>query len=53
MLSKRLRCAAHVALMRHKRKVVRILVSFPDGRTPLWRPKGILGDNIKKKSREA
>jgi hypothetical protein len=53
MLSKRLRCAAHVVLMRHESNVVLILVNFPDRRTPLWRPKGILGDNIKRKPREA
>jgi hypothetical protein len=38
--------------MRHERNVP-ILVHFPDGRTPLWRAKVILVENIRRKPREA
>jgi hypothetical protein len=45
--SPRLKWAGHVARMRKKRNVYRLLVGKPEGKRPLGRPKRRLVDNIK------
>jgi hypothetical protein len=45
--SRRMRWAGHVARMREKRNVYRILVGKPDGRKPLGRRRRRWVDNIK------
>jgi len=45
--SRRMRRAGHVACMRDRRGVYRILVRRPEGRRPLGRPRRRWEDNIK------
>jgi hypothetical protein len=45
--SRRMRWAGHVAQMREKRNVYRLLVGKPEGKRPLERPKCRWIDNIK------
>jgi hypothetical protein len=45
--SGRIRWARHVARMRERSGVYRVLVGKPDGKRPLERPRHRLGDNIK------
>jgi len=45
--SRRMRWAGHVARMRERRVVHRILVGKPEGKRPLWRPRRRWDDNIK------
>ena len=42
-----MRWAGHVARMRERRVVHRILVGKPEGKRPLWRPRRRWDDNIK------
>jgi len=45
--SRRMRWARHVALMRERRGVYRVLVGEPEGKRPLGRPRPRWEDNIK------
>ena len=45
--SRRMRCAGHVARMRERRGVYKILVGKPEGKRPLGRPRRRWEDNIK------
>jgi hydroxyacyl-ACP dehydratase HTD2-like protein with hotdog domain len=45
--SRRMRKAGHVALMRERRELYRVLVGKPKGKRPLGRPKHRWEDNIK------
>ena len=45
--SRRMRCAGHVAHMRDRRGVYRVLVGKPEGKRPLGRPSRRWHDNIK------
>jgi hypothetical protein len=45
--SSRMRWAGHVALMRKRRGVYRVLVGKPEGKRPLGRPRPRWEDNIK------
>jgi len=45
--SKRLRWTGHVARMRERRSVYRVLIWKPEGKRPLGRPSFRLEDNIK------
>jgi hypothetical protein len=45
--SRRMRWAGHVARMREKRGVHRVLVGKPEGKTPFVRPRRRWEDNIK------
>jgi hypothetical protein len=45
--SRRMRCAGHVAQMREKRNVYRLLMGKPEGKRPLGRPRCRWIDNIK------
>ena len=45
--SRRMRWAGHVARMGKERRVHRVLVGKPEGKTPLGRPRRKWGDNIK------
>ena len=45
--SRRMRWAGHVARMREKRDVYRVLVGKPRGKRPLGRPRRRWEDNIK------
>jgi hypothetical protein len=47
MKSRRMRWAEHIARMEEKRNVYRLLVSKPERRRPLGRPRRRLLDNIK------
>ena len=42
-----MRWAGHVARMRERRGVYRVLVGEPEGKRPLWRPRRRWEDNIK------
>jgi hypothetical protein len=50
--SRRMRCAGHVACMRAKRNVYRILVGNREGKRPLGSPRRRWVDNIKMDLRE-
>jgi len=45
--SRRMRWAGHVARMRERRGVYRVLVGKPEGKRPLGRPRRRWEDNIK------
>ena len=45
--SKRMRWAEHIARMRERRVIYRVLVGKPDGKRPLGRPRRKGEDNIK------
>ena len=45
--SRKLRCAGHVARMRERIGVYRVLVVKPERKRPLWRPRHRWKDNIK------
>ena len=45
--SRRMRWAGHMALMGEGRGMYRVLVEKPEGKRPLWRPRGRWEDNIK------
>jgi hypothetical protein len=47
MQSRRMRWVGHVACMRGRRGMYRVLVGKPEGKRPLGRPKRRLEDNIK------
>jgi hypothetical protein len=50
---RRMRWAGHVASRGETRGVYRVLVGKPDGKRPLWRPRGRWEDNIKNGSSES
>ena len=52
IVSKHTRYDAHVALMGQARNFV-TLFTFPDRNTPVWKPRGIRCDNIKRDPTEA
>jgi hypothetical protein len=45
--SRRMRCVGHLALIRERRGVYRVLVGNPEGKRPLGRPRRRWEDNIK------
>jgi len=47
MQSRRMRRAGHVACMRERRGIYRVLVGKPEGKRPLVRPRRRWEDNIK------
>jgi len=47
MIKSRMRWAGHVACMRERRGIYRVLVGEPEGKRPLWRPRRRWEDNIK------